>query len=45
MILLDENILESQVQLLRGWRIRVRQIGKDVAEKGVKDDAIIPLLH
>lgn len=45
MILLDENIPESQRQLLRGWRIRVRQVGFDVAHKGVKDDAIIPLLH
>ena len=29
--MLDENILESQRQLLRSWRIPVRQIGLDVA--------------
>lgn len=45
MILLDENASEGQRQILRGWRIRVHQIGGDVAQKGVKDDAIIPLLH
>jgi hypothetical protein len=45
MILLDENIPEAQRQLLRGWRIHARQIGVDVADKGIKDQAIIPLLH
>ena len=45
MILLDENILAGERILLRGWRIHARQIGYDVAAKGVKDDAIIPLLH
>lgn len=45
MILLDENVPEAQRLLLRSWRIPVRQIGLDVAQKGVKDDAIIPLLH
>lgn len=45
MILLDENILESQRQLLRGWRIRAHQIGHDVGNKGLQDDAILPLLH
>ena len=44
MILLDENFPESQRQLLRGWRIRVRQIGQEVGRSGMKDDEVIPLL-
>jgi hypothetical protein len=44
-ILLDENILEAQRGVMHGWRIRARQIGVDVASKGIKDEAIIPLLH
>jgi hypothetical protein len=43
--LLDENILETQRVLLHAWHIRARQIGVDVASKGIKDEAIIPLLH
>ena len=31
--------------LLRGWRIRARQIGSDVGRAGMGDDEIIPLLH
>ena len=45
MNILDENIPESQRQLLRSWRIRVRQIGYEVGRGGMKDDRIIPLLH
>ncbi len=45
MNLLDENIPEHQRQLLRGWRIPVRQIGVDVGHKGLSDDAIVVLLH
>lgn len=45
MILLDENIPESQRQLLRSWRIRARQVGHEVGPQGVKDEALIPLLH
>lgn len=44
MILLDENVPESQRQLLLRQRIRARQIGVDVARKGIADEAIIPLL-
>ena len=44
MNILDENVPESQRQLLRSWRIRVSQIGDDVGRKGMKDEAIIPLL-
>lgn len=45
MNVLDENISESQRQLLRSWRIRVRQIGYEVGRQGMKDEEIIPLLH
>jgi hypothetical protein len=45
MNVLDENIPESQRQLLRGWRIQVRQIGNEIGNRGMKDDAIISLLH
>ena len=45
MILLDENVPEAQRSQLRSWRIPVRQIGLDIAQKGISDDAIIPLLH
>lgn len=45
MNLLDENIPESQRQLLRSWRIQVRQIGHEIGSKGMKDEAIISLLH
>lgn len=46
MILLDENIPEDQCQLLRSWRIRVRQIGQDVGRQGMQDEQhILPLLH
>lgn len=44
MNILDEQILESQRQLLRSWRIPVRQIGYDIGRKGLKDKEIIPLL-
>ena len=45
MNVLDENIPENQRQLLRSWRIPVRQIGHEVGRSGAKDAAIIPLLH
>lgn len=45
MIVLDENVFESQrIQLVR-WRIHHCQIGRDVARKGMLDDEIIPLLR
>lgn len=44
MILLDENVPESQCQLLRGWRITARRIGYEIGHKGMKDNEIIPLL-
>lgn len=45
MNILDENIPESQRQLLRGWRIAVRQVGHEVGRQGMDDEEIIPLLH
>lgn len=45
MIILDENVPESQRQFLRSWRIHARQIGVDVGRAGMSDDEIIPLLH
>jgi hypothetical protein len=41
---LDENILESQRQLLRSWRVPVRQIGVELARKGLLDEEILPFL-
>jgi hypothetical protein len=46
MILLDENIPESQRRQLKECRVRVQQIGPDIGQKGMKDrDQVIPLLH
>ncbi len=44
MNVLDENILESQRQLLRSWRIPVRQIGVELGRKGMADEEILPFL-
>jgi len=44
-IILDENIPDSQRRLLQSWHIHVRQIGHEVAHKGIKDEGIILLLH
>jgi len=43
--ILDENVPRNQRQILRSWRISIRQIGYDVGRKGMKDDEIIPFLH
>lgn len=45
MNVLDENIPDSQRQLLRSWRIPVRQVGHEVGRSGTRDAAIVPLLH
>jgi hypothetical protein len=45
MNLLDEQVRADQRLLLAGWRIRFRQIGKDIAASGIKDENIIPFLH
>lgn len=44
MIVIDEHFPESQRQLLKGWRIRFRQIGYEIGDSGLKDPEIIPLL-
>jgi hypothetical protein len=46
MIVLDENIVTSQREQLRAWRISFRQIGHEIGRQGMDDtDEIIPLLH
>lgn len=45
MNVLDENIVESQRQLLRSWRIRVRQIGHEIGRAGMQDEEIVPFLR
>ncbi|MBI4877142.1 MAG: hypothetical protein HY822_21115 [Acidobacteria bacterium] len=40
MIVLDENILDGQRVLLEAWGIAVRQIGADLAGKGIPDEKI-----
>jgi hypothetical protein len=44
-IVLDENILESQRKPLRSWRFHLCQIGVDIGRKGMYDDEIITLLR
>lgn len=44
MNILDENIVNNQRQLMRSWRIQVRQIGHDIGRKGLPDEEIIGLL-
>jgi hypothetical protein len=44
-ILLDENIPESQRLLLLSSRVKPRQIGHDFSTQGILDERIIPLLH
>jgi hypothetical protein len=45
MIVLDENMEESLRDRLGNLGMRIRQIGVDLAPKGIKDDNVIPLLH
>lgn len=45
MNLLDEQVREDQRRLLDQWRIRFRQIGKEVVPSGTQDPDIIPWLH
>lgn len=40
----DENIRADQREMLRAWRIPVRQIGHRFTEKALTDENIIPLL-
>ena len=43
MNILDENIIKSQRQRLRSWRIPVRQIGHDIARKGLQGKRLLAL--
>ena len=45
MNVLDENLPESQSELLREWRVAFRQIGREIGSAGMKDDRVITLLH
>ncbi len=45
MILLDENVIESQRALLRSWHIPARHIGYDMGRKGMKDDEVLAFLR
>lgn len=45
MYLLDENITKDQKELLEKWRYNVKQIGVDIATKGIQDIQIITLLQ
>lgn len=45
MHILDENIPESQRQLLRSWRIHCRQIGYEIGKQGMSDTSILSFLH
>ena len=45
MILLDENIRQDQGIRLRQWRMPFRFLVEDLAQRGIQDSDIIPLLH
>lgn len=45
MIVLDENIFESQRVQLQSRRMHLCQIGFDVGRKGMQDDEIVALLQ
>jgi hypothetical protein len=44
-IVLDENLPDSQRRLLRSWRIRVQQIGHELGRPGMRDAEIVPFLR
>jgi hypothetical protein len=45
MNVLDENIPDSQLLLLRSRRVPVKQTGQNIGRKGMKDKEVIRLLH
>ncbi len=46
MNILDENIVASQRELLRTWKVHFQRIGGEIGRFGMKDrEDIIPLLH
>jgi hypothetical protein len=44
MNILDENSIARQRQRLRSWRIPVRQIGVDIARKGLQNSDMEPMV-
>jgi hypothetical protein len=44
MLVLDENLPESQRLLLRDWRFHFRVVGVEIAWIGAKDENLIPIL-
>lgn len=44
MLILDENFRREQQAILSAWGIRSRKIGADLAEFGINDADLIPLL-
>jgi len=40
----DENIPDTQRQLIKSWRIRIYQMGNDVGQKGIKDQEFLYFL-
>jgi hypothetical protein len=45
LIVLDENIPESQRLQLQRWRVRTRKVGRDLARIGAQDADVVRLLH
>ena len=45
MNVLDENIIDSQRQMLLDRGIAVRQVGVELGHRGMSDQEILPLLH
>lgn len=45
MLVLDENVPESQRSLLRKWGVHLRVVGNDLAAGGTLDENLIPLLQ
>ena len=45
MNLLDENIRHDQSEQLRKWRMPFRFLIRELAQPGIQDPDIIPLLH
>src|SRR5438552_17992241 len=44
LIILDENVVDSQRQILLRKHIQVRQVGFEIARKGLSDENILPAL-
>ena len=44
MIVLDQNYPKDQREILRSWRIPIRQIGFEIGRAGMKDDELVPFL-